>query len=99
MTYKLTKIYIEEGKSSMVQVGESVTGDLRIVSDYATPNLAALPSDIKSGDSIMVGRGIKDFISTSPVKRLIQKTSQNWTIYTNTSVYHLDELKEKENTK
>lgn len=90
--YKLTKLSIEEGKESLVWVGMSCKGDLFIVSEYATPNIPAVPEDIQVGDQILVSRNVRDWISTSAVKRIEKNMDNTRTIWTQTSVYKLEEV-------
>ena len=88
--YSLTKIFIEEGKSSMIQVGDSIRGSLFRVTEYATPNEPIEADGIRIGDQILVGRGPNDWISTSRIKRIEKVSDVSWTIWTQTSVYKLE---------
>ena len=85
--YKLTKLFINEGANSEVKVGKSAKGNIlkviRIIS----------PEELKEGDEIYVGSDWTNFIKTSPLKRIAPVDGKTKTLFTQTSTYHLEEIK------
>lgn len=90
--YKLTKTFIDEGATSNVWVGANVSGDLYRVTEYATPNEEITPDDIEEGDEILVEAGLRDWIKTSKIKRVVKNSDVSWYIKTQTSSYELERV-------
>ena len=89
--YTLTKLFIKEGHYSKVGVGRGITGYLG-VKRYGKIIQSVEPSEILEDDEVFVSRGW-DFIKTSPVAS-IDFNGKGYTFITETSIYHLDEIKE-----
>lgn len=84
MKYKLIKLSINEGNTSAVNVGQSSTGDAIRVIRFVSP------AEIKLDDEVYVGTNEANFIKTSPVQRIEEVDDNTRTIWTKTSVYHLE---------
>ena len=87
--YTLTKMFLNEGATSRVQVGQSSTSyDLltRAEGDdrYRSVDLPEV------GDEVLVGRNLCDFIKTSPVKEICICSDDLVAFRTGTSYYHLE---------
>ena len=84
--YKITKIAINEGSTSAVKVGATAESKeikiIRIVSH----------DELKEGDEVYVGNNWANFIKTSPLKRIAKVDDQTTTLWTQTSIYHLEKL-------
>ncbi len=81
--YSLVKTFIEEGRTSNVATGRGTTGSvLRVIRDVT-------PEDIIEGDQVYVS-GV-NWIKTSPVKRIEKNNNGGYTMWTQTSVYSLNE--------
>lgn len=87
--YKLVKTFIQEGKTSSVDTGQSSTGsEIKVIRTIK-------PEDIQIGDEVYVGSGFTNYIKTSPVQRVEVCTDDSYTIWTETSVYKLDPEEDK----
>lgn len=84
MKYKLTKLSIKEGETSAVNVGRSSTGNTIRVIRFVSP------AEIKIDDEVYVGTDATNFIKTSPVQRIEEVDDNTYTMWTKTSVYHLE---------
>ena len=82
-SYRLTKSKAVNQNSWVISEGQSVTGDLRT-------------NPIKVGERCCVGRGMRDVISTSLVKKikLDKKNPKKYTLETENSIYTLEELED-----
>lgn len=97
--YKLTKVEIEDGKSSGVRAGRTVTGEEITLREYeknSIPRYNCKLEDVKLNDMMLVvsdvGRLSEDFIKTSPISEIKEKTDTSITFKTTSSIYKLEKL-------
>jgi hypothetical protein len=89
MKYRLEKIAIE--KHSSVCLG-SITKGLLLVKN--NDNISETMEDIQEGSMIMVGFNMIDFIKTSPIIEVLQKSDELMVFKTQTSTYLLEKINE-----
>jgi len=84
--FKLTKIFLQEGKQSDVKVGEQSTSERIKVIRYVEL------SELKEGDEVFVGTSFLNCIKTSPLQRVSKVSDSLYTLFTRTSTYHLEKV-------
>lgn len=97
MIVELEKVAIKLGKKSTIAEGHRVIGNrclyFKVVegsdNDLNAKIEDATPSDIAIGGQLLVMRGMYDFIRTSPITEVIERTQEYITFGTNSSVYTL----------
>ena len=94
MNVTIKKIAIDKGVFSMVSVGSSCTGKLEM-SYVNKPKKSGDPriKDIRIGKQILVGN-LTNYIKTSPVTEILNKTDNEIVFKTTTSTYEIKMVEE-----
>jgi hypothetical protein len=99
--WQIEKVAIKLGKTSGVAEGHLVLGD-RCVFFRATEGSDndldikvedATPSDVSINGQLLVMRSMYDFIRTSPIINIIERTPKYITFETESSIYTLEQIK------
>lgn len=96
--FKLTKISIEEGKSSMVGEGySSILPDLSILALGETAKRNADLEDVRPGYQVYLSDSSRfngRFHRTSPIEEIVSRGFNKVVFKTQTSLYELEEFNE-----
>lgn len=98
MLAQLEKVAVRLGKTSGVAEGHQVLGDRCVyfrVTEGSDNDLDvkvedATPSDIAIGGQVLVMRSMYDYIRTSPITEIIERTPKSITFGTSSSIYTLE---------
>lgn len=91
MSYKLHKISIEEGKGSAVRAGAIHRGSTLGVGHYLSKEKLKLTDsldDVREGLQVLVTQGW-NYVHTSPIQEILERTEGMVRFRTETSVYEL----------
>lgn len=86
--YKLQKLKLHDGQLSMIDEGQFVEGEASIIT-YEFADDGYLPMVIVVGVNKY---GRRDLIKTSPIKSVVDTTSDSLTFTTETSTYKLSKV-------